>query len=109
MQCVHIVNVATFILNASYTCMSNSKVIEIRNLDTTQRAKHGRMCLCVSCMFSTQCRNYILRIKIIIFQRIWQVQLQNILKIFVNLFTVRKHVAMIFLTKKKDFHLFLFI
>ena len=71
MQCVHIVNVATFILNATYTCMSNSKIIGIQNLDTTQKGStYDRMCLCVSCMFSTQYKNYILRIKITIFPKI---------------------------------------
>lgn len=44
MRCVRIANVATFILNAAYTCLSNSKIIWIQNLDTTQKALHMVEC-----------------------------------------------------------------
>ena len=61
MWCVHIINVNTFILNASYTCMSNSKIIGIRNLDSIQRATHGYVLYTVYKLYSTE--------KIIIFQK----------------------------------------
>ena len=58
MQCLHIINVVTIILNVTSICMSNSKVLRIWNLDTNQKVTYAKICLWFSCMFSTRCKSY---------------------------------------------------
>ena len=48
MQSLCILKVTTFILNVPSTFMRNSNFLRIRNLDTIQKSKYGRICLHVS-------------------------------------------------------------